>query len=276
MTPTRAAPSTSRWRRAASPRSLRSLRRPARIPHPLAHRPRPLPPIPRRGGRGEGNRVLAERGHGDVRLLDNGAIGREMPAIEGPTHAYHLVPEHGQQGGRGSRPRPRPRLRPGRRASRSATRSRTSRWPPRSAASSSSPMGPSGTPACAPRSPPGTTPRSPRADGRRLLRGRRLHPGGGAGSTSIGPNRRKEQRCRRKRDRRRAGVPGDHVLAGGGRAADDRRQHRPRDAALAPDRARDDRPPGRGRLRRAQAPTNRSRSPSPGASTPATSSAATG
>ena len=45
-----------------------------------------------------------------------------------------------------------------------------------------------------------------------------------------------------ERDRRRAGVPGDHVLAGGGRAADDRRQHRPRDAALAADRARDDRP----------------------------------
>ncbi len=39
----------------------------------------------------EGNRVLAERGHGDVRLLDNGAISRPMPGIE-TTHAYHLVP----------------------------------------------------------------------------------------------------------------------------------------------------------------------------------------
>jgi phosphoglycolate phosphatase len=39
----------------------------------------------------EGNRVLAERGHGDVRLLDNGAISRTMPGIE-TTHAYHLVP----------------------------------------------------------------------------------------------------------------------------------------------------------------------------------------
>jgi phosphoglycolate phosphatase len=39
----------------------------------------------------EGNRVLAERGHGDVRLLDNGAISRSMPGIE-TTHAYHLVP----------------------------------------------------------------------------------------------------------------------------------------------------------------------------------------
>ncbi len=40
----------------------------------------------------EGNALLAERGDDDLRLLDNGAIGREMPAIEGPTHAYHLVP----------------------------------------------------------------------------------------------------------------------------------------------------------------------------------------
>jgi hydroxymethylpyrimidine pyrophosphatase-like HAD family hydrolase len=40
----------------------------------------------------EANALLAERGDEDLRLLDNGAIGREMPAIEGPTHAYHLVP----------------------------------------------------------------------------------------------------------------------------------------------------------------------------------------
>jgi hydroxymethylpyrimidine pyrophosphatase-like HAD family hydrolase len=40
----------------------------------------------------EANALLAERGDDDLRLLDNGAIGREMPAIEGPTHAYHLVP----------------------------------------------------------------------------------------------------------------------------------------------------------------------------------------
>jgi phosphoglycolate phosphatase len=38
------------------------------------------------------NRLLADEGHDDLRLLDNGAIGREMPAVEGPTHAYHLVP----------------------------------------------------------------------------------------------------------------------------------------------------------------------------------------
>jgi hydroxymethylpyrimidine pyrophosphatase-like HAD family hydrolase len=40
----------------------------------------------------EANRVLEEHGSDDLRLLDNGAIGREMAAIDGPTHAYHLVP----------------------------------------------------------------------------------------------------------------------------------------------------------------------------------------
>jgi hydroxymethylpyrimidine pyrophosphatase-like HAD family hydrolase len=41
----------------------------------------------------EANRLLEAEGHQDLRLLDNGAIGREMPAVEGPTHAYHLVPK---------------------------------------------------------------------------------------------------------------------------------------------------------------------------------------
>ncbi len=40
----------------------------------------------------EANRLLEERGHTDLRFLDNGAIGRRMEGIEGPTHAYHLVP----------------------------------------------------------------------------------------------------------------------------------------------------------------------------------------
>jgi hydroxymethylpyrimidine pyrophosphatase-like HAD family hydrolase len=40
----------------------------------------------------EANELLAANGADDLRLLDNGAIGREMPAIEGRTHAYHLVP----------------------------------------------------------------------------------------------------------------------------------------------------------------------------------------
>lgn len=41
----------------------------------------------------EANALLAERGDDDLRLLDNGAIGTPMPAIEGRTHAYHLVPK---------------------------------------------------------------------------------------------------------------------------------------------------------------------------------------
>src|SRR3954469_20953158 len=42
---------------------------------------------------GEANRLLGERGDDDLRLVDNGAIGREMAAVEGRTHAYHLVPK---------------------------------------------------------------------------------------------------------------------------------------------------------------------------------------
>jgi len=41
----------------------------------------------------DANELLHREGHDDLRLLDNGAIGREMPAIDGPTHAYHLVPK---------------------------------------------------------------------------------------------------------------------------------------------------------------------------------------
>ena len=40
----------------------------------------------------EVNELLREQGHEDLRFLDNGAIGRPMEGIEGPTHAYHLVP----------------------------------------------------------------------------------------------------------------------------------------------------------------------------------------
>ena len=40
----------------------------------------------------EANDLLRERGHEDLRFLDNGAIGRAMEGIEGPAHAYHLVP----------------------------------------------------------------------------------------------------------------------------------------------------------------------------------------
>jgi len=47
----------------------------------------------------EANRLLEAGGHDDLRLLDNGAIGREMPAVEGPTHAYHLVPKQVSKAG---------------------------------------------------------------------------------------------------------------------------------------------------------------------------------
>jgi hypothetical protein len=42
---------------------------------------------------GEANELLGERGADDLRLLDNGAIVRRMEGVEGPAHAYHLVPQ---------------------------------------------------------------------------------------------------------------------------------------------------------------------------------------
>src|SRR5262245_19261156 len=41
----------------------------------------------------EANRFLAERGHTGLRLVDNGAIFAPMRGIDGPAHAYHLLPE---------------------------------------------------------------------------------------------------------------------------------------------------------------------------------------
>jgi HAD superfamily hydrolase (TIGR01484 family) len=41
----------------------------------------------------EANRLLAERGHEGLRLIDNGAIFAPMEGVEGPAHAYHLLPE---------------------------------------------------------------------------------------------------------------------------------------------------------------------------------------
>jgi phosphoglycolate phosphatase len=41
----------------------------------------------------EGTRFLSERGHRRLRLVDNGAIFAPMEGIEGPAHAYHLLPE---------------------------------------------------------------------------------------------------------------------------------------------------------------------------------------
>jgi hydroxymethylpyrimidine pyrophosphatase-like HAD family hydrolase len=46
----------------------------------------------------EANRLLAANGDEDLRLLDNGAIGTPMPAVEGQTHAYHLVPREVSKG----------------------------------------------------------------------------------------------------------------------------------------------------------------------------------
>ncbi|MCB0862766.1 MAG: HAD family phosphatase [Solirubrobacterales bacterium] len=40
----------------------------------------------------EANRILEENGHGDLRLLDNGAIHRKMEGIK-QAHCYHLVPK---------------------------------------------------------------------------------------------------------------------------------------------------------------------------------------
>jgi hypothetical protein len=42
----------------------------------------------------QANAVLSDRGHEGLRLIDNGAIFAPMEGIEGPAHAYHLLPEH--------------------------------------------------------------------------------------------------------------------------------------------------------------------------------------
>ncbi len=47
----------------------------------------------------EANALLGEHGDDDLRLLDNGAIGTPMTAIEGRTHAYHLVPRQVSKAG---------------------------------------------------------------------------------------------------------------------------------------------------------------------------------
>ena len=46
----------------------------------------------------EANALLGEHGDDDLRLLDNGAIGRPMPTVEGRTHCYHLVPRQVSKG----------------------------------------------------------------------------------------------------------------------------------------------------------------------------------
>ena len=141
---------------------LRALRRPARVASPLAPRP-PLSHLFRgRVDVAEANALLAERGHDDLRFLDNGAIARPMEGLEGlvtPTTWSPAAP---------ARRRPSPStyaLAATRRtsASRSATRSRTSTPPRRWGASSWSPTARSATPACARRSAGAPTSPSPRA-----------------------------------------------------------------------------------------------------------------
>jgi len=42
---------------------------------------------------GEANALLAERGHQGLKVIDNGAIFAPMEGVDGPAHAYHLMPE---------------------------------------------------------------------------------------------------------------------------------------------------------------------------------------
>jgi phosphoglycolate phosphatase len=46
----------------------------------------------------EANRLLEADGHDDLRLLDNGAIGRPMEGLD-VTHVYHLVPKEASKAG---------------------------------------------------------------------------------------------------------------------------------------------------------------------------------
>ena len=72
----------------------------------------------------EVNELLVAEGHEDLRFLDNGVISYPMEAVEGHTHAYHLVPG-GRARPRGSSSTAALAATTPRAASRSATRSRT-------------------------------------------------------------------------------------------------------------------------------------------------------
>ncbi len=110
----------------------------------------------------EANALLRERGDEDLRLLDNGAIGRADADGRGPHPRLPPGPRRSARRPR-SPPTPAPAATTRASASPSATRSRTSRWRPRSAASSSSPTAPSTTPACGPRCRTGTMSPLPKA-----------------------------------------------------------------------------------------------------------------
>ncbi len=80
-----------RPRRARAP--LRGLRAGARVPRALAHRARVHSHLFR--GKidvAEANAILEREGHGALKLIDNGAIVRQMDGVEGRAHAYHLMP----------------------------------------------------------------------------------------------------------------------------------------------------------------------------------------
>jgi hydroxymethylpyrimidine pyrophosphatase-like HAD family hydrolase len=47
----------------------------------------------------EANAVLEREGHTELKLIDNGAIFRPMEGIEGPAHAYHLMPKASSKAG---------------------------------------------------------------------------------------------------------------------------------------------------------------------------------
>ena len=110
---------------------------------------------------------------------------------------------------------------------------------------------------------PQSAERASSADGgsARGQRPRQLEPDPARGAGDERPGRRvdahraggyAQSHVARSRHRRRRGVPADHLLAPGGRPADDGGERRPRHAALGADRARDDRPPRARRLHHAR------------------------
>ena len=92
--------------------AVRALRRPARVARALAHRPRALAAVARRGRRRRGER--ADRATPATTTCASSTTARSarpMEAVEGTPHAYHLVPG-GASKAQGRRlPPARPRLR---------------------------------------------------------------------------------------------------------------------------------------------------------------------
>ena len=73
--------------------AVRALRGAARVPRALAPRPRPLPPLPRQGRRRRGQRAARRaRRRRPAPARQRRDRPRRCRPIDGPTHAYHLVP----------------------------------------------------------------------------------------------------------------------------------------------------------------------------------------